>query len=143
MLKSFDISYNSNIKIQTFLFEWKHFIRAPFKILALVLFIVAGIYGLHNGSELYIQQQTAIESKVLGDGKFGLLRLAGNWESHEDDEHADDVLNGERQGQHSDVDPLDGVDLVAEAHVQVHAVEVAEQFAAGAQSHPDDGPLVL
>lgn len=34
-------------------YEWIHFIRSPFKIVALVLFILASVYGLHNGSDLF------------------------------------------------------------------------------------------
>lgn len=44
-----------------FLYEWKHFVRSPFKIVAIVLFIVASIYGLHNGADLYDKQTKEIE----------------------------------------------------------------------------------
>lgn len=44
-----------------FLYEWKHFVRSPFKLVALVLFIVAGGYALHNGASLYKQQVAEIE----------------------------------------------------------------------------------
>ena len=47
--------------ISIFLFEAKHFVRNPFKIVALVLFIIAGIYGLHSGASLYKAQQLQIE----------------------------------------------------------------------------------
>lgn len=47
--------------LDTFLFEGKHFIRSPFKIVALLLFVLAGIYGLHNGASLYNSQQAEIE----------------------------------------------------------------------------------
>ncbi|MGK0329215.1 MAG: ABC-2 type transport system permease protein [Paraglaciecola sp.] len=43
------------------LYEWKHFVRNPFKIVALLLFIVASIYGLQNGAELYEKQNAEIE----------------------------------------------------------------------------------
>ncbi|MDN3205354.1 DUF3526 domain-containing protein [Algoriphagus sediminis] len=46
-----------------FLYEWKHFFRNPFKILAVFLFIVAGVYGLNNGYSLY-QNQTAEIEKI-------------------------------------------------------------------------------
>ena len=39
--------------LNVFLYEWKHFSRNPFKIVALVLFVVAALYGLHNGATLY------------------------------------------------------------------------------------------
>jgi ABC-2 type transport system permease protein len=47
--------------VKVFLFEWKHFIRSPFKIVALVLFMVASIYGLHIGADLYSEQSGEIE----------------------------------------------------------------------------------
>lgn len=47
--------------INTFLYEWKHFIRNPFKIVAIVLFVIAGIYGLHNGANLFEKQMSEIE----------------------------------------------------------------------------------
>ncbi len=47
--------------LSIFLYEWKHFFRNPFKMIAVVLFVVAGIYGLHNGSMLYQSQMAQIE----------------------------------------------------------------------------------
>ena len=47
--------------LNIFLYEWKHFIRNPFKIVALLLFVLASIYGLHNGADLYEKQTTEIE----------------------------------------------------------------------------------
>ncbi|MEM1219759.1 MAG: hypothetical protein AAGH79_12650, partial [Bacteroidota bacterium] len=47
--------------LNVFLWEWKHFIRSPFKILAVLLFVVASLYGLHNGAHLYHKQQAEIE----------------------------------------------------------------------------------
>ena len=44
-----------------FLYEWKHFVRNPFKTFALLLFIVASIYGLLNGAALYEKQNIEIE----------------------------------------------------------------------------------
>ena len=44
-----------------FLFEWKHFSRSPFKMLALLLFVIASVYGLHNGKQLYQKQKQEIE----------------------------------------------------------------------------------
>jgi ABC-2 type transport system permease protein len=43
-----------------FLYEWKHFVRNPFKIVAVLLFIIAGVYGLHNGYSLYQNHITEI-----------------------------------------------------------------------------------
>jgi len=42
------------------LFEWKHFIKSPFKIIGVVLFIISGVYGLHNGANLYTKQNSEI-----------------------------------------------------------------------------------
>ncbi|BAO77040.1 hypothetical protein [Winogradskyella sp. PG-2] len=47
--------------LSIFLYEWKHFLRSPFKIVALLLFVLASIYGLHNGSDLYEKQNDEIE----------------------------------------------------------------------------------
>ena len=43
-----------------FFYEWKHFTRSPFKVVALLLFIAAAIYGLHNGALLYKKQMREI-----------------------------------------------------------------------------------
>ncbi|WP_334114124.1 hypothetical protein, partial [Paucihalobacter sp.] len=45
-----------------FMFELKHFWRSKFKVVALLLFMVAGVYGLHNGAALYQKQSSEIES---------------------------------------------------------------------------------
>lgn len=47
--------------IAIFLYEWKHFIHTPFKLVALLLFVVAGVYGLHNGAALFKKQTDEIE----------------------------------------------------------------------------------
>jgi len=47
--------------LNIFMYEWKHFIRNPFKIVAVLLFVIAGIYGLHNGQDLYQNQMAEIE----------------------------------------------------------------------------------
>ncbi|WP_225035508.1 hypothetical protein [Winogradskyella sp. SM1960] len=44
-----------------FLYEWKHFVGSPFKIVAVLLFIIASIYGLQNGADLYEKQNSEIE----------------------------------------------------------------------------------
>lgn len=46
--------------LSIFLYEWKHFTRNPFKIIAVILFALAGIYGLHNGQHLYDNQMEEI-----------------------------------------------------------------------------------
>jgi ABC-2 type transport system permease protein len=47
--------------LNIFLYEWKHFVRNPFKLVAILLFVIAGIYGLQNGSVLYHEQSAEIE----------------------------------------------------------------------------------
>jgi ABC-2 type transport system permease protein len=47
--------------LSIFLYEWKHFVRSPFKIVAVLLFIIASIYGLQNGAALYNKQNEEIE----------------------------------------------------------------------------------
>ncbi len=47
--------------ISVFVYEWKHFIRTPFKVIALLLFVIAGVYGLHNGAALYNEKVSEIE----------------------------------------------------------------------------------
>ncbi len=48
--------------LKIFLYEWKHFFRSPFKIVALLLFIVASLYGMQNGATLYKKQHSEIEN---------------------------------------------------------------------------------
>lgn len=47
--------------LHIFLFEWKHFVRSRFKVIACILFVLAGVYGLHSGSELYHERLSEIE----------------------------------------------------------------------------------
>lgn len=44
-----------------FLYEWKHFTRSPFKMIAVLLFVIASVYGLHNGAALYREQTSEIK----------------------------------------------------------------------------------
>ncbi|MEL6864071.1 MAG: hypothetical protein AAFP19_06620 [Bacteroidota bacterium] len=46
--------------LSLFFYEWKHFVRSPFKVVALLLFVLAGLYGLHNGANLYHEQMAQI-----------------------------------------------------------------------------------
>ena len=48
-----------------FVYEWKHFIRNPFKIVALFLFVAAAAYALHNGASLF-QEQVAEIDRISG-----------------------------------------------------------------------------
>ncbi|MEH0157388.1 hypothetical protein V6R21_24965 [Limibacter armeniacum] len=47
--------------LHIFFYEWKHFTRSPFKIVALLLFIVTSGYGLHNGANLFRDRLAEIE----------------------------------------------------------------------------------
>ena len=53
--------------INIFLLEWKHFIRSPYKVIAISLFILASVYGIHNSVSLYqtqINEIAKIEKRV-------------------------------------------------------------------------------
>lgn len=39
--------------VNIFLLEWKHFVRSPYKVIAILFFILASVYGIHNGFILY------------------------------------------------------------------------------------------
>ncbi len=43
-------------------YEWMHFIRTPFKVVALSLYALAAIYALQNGATLYQEQISKIEA---------------------------------------------------------------------------------
>lgn len=47
--------------LNVLLFESKHFIRSPFKIMAVLLFAVAGVYGLHKGASLFHKQEAEVD----------------------------------------------------------------------------------
>lgn len=48
-------------RIAIFLYEWKHLIRNPFKIVAILLFVMAGVWALNNGAALHHEQTLEIE----------------------------------------------------------------------------------
>ncbi len=48
-------------ELNIFVYEWKHFSRNPFKVVALLLFVLASVYGLHNGANLYNEQTSEID----------------------------------------------------------------------------------
>ena len=53
--------------VNIFLLEWKHFIRSPYKVIAIFLFILASVYGIHNSLYLYqtqINEIAKIEERV-------------------------------------------------------------------------------
>lgn len=47
--------------LSLFFLEWTHFVRSPFKVVAVVLFLLAGAYGLHNGASLYHEQVAELD----------------------------------------------------------------------------------
>jgi len=53
--------------ITTLQFEARHFVKSPFKIISLMLFIGAAIYGLQNGYVLYQKQHEEIQKIQLKD----------------------------------------------------------------------------
>jgi ABC-2 type transport system permease protein len=48
--------------VDIFLFEFKHFSRNKFKVLAFILFLLAGIYAIYNGISLQQKQQLEIKN---------------------------------------------------------------------------------
>ena len=73
----------TNSIFSVFVYEWKHFVRTPFKVVALLLFVIAAFYGLHNGAGLYHEQQSEIENlqkKAAGEQEE-LLTYFANGES--------------------------------------------------------------
>jgi len=63
--------------ITILLFEFRHFIRSPFKITAFVLFIAAAVYGLQKGYELFLEQHTEIAA--LNDQKTENIQQVLTW----------------------------------------------------------------
>ena len=63
--------------LDIFLYEWKHFIRNPFKIVAVLLFVISAVYGLHNGASLYQQQTTEIKKiqEQVNEDKSKYLKM--------------------------------------------------------------------
>jgi len=47
--------------LDVFLYEWQHFKHSPFKIIAIVLFMLASSYGLFNGARLYQKQKAEVD----------------------------------------------------------------------------------
>ena len=66
-----------------FIYEWKHFVRTPFKMIALALFVAAGVYGLHNGADLFHEKMTEIEKlqKKAADEQEEMLGYYANGET--------------------------------------------------------------
>jgi ABC-2 type transport system permease protein len=58
-----------------FLYEWKHFTRSPFKIIALLLYLLAGLYALHKGAVLYNKHHAAIKEIEIKAAKERQVNL--------------------------------------------------------------------
>lgn len=80
--------------------------------------------------------EAAADRKVEGAG------VARHWERHQDYDHADQVLDREAKRQPIDAQSLQRIDLMSEAQVQVHLMEVSEEFAEGPDDDPVDDPGV-
>ena len=87
--------------------------------------------------------KAAIKSQILSDSELGRVAVTSDLESDENDDHADYVLDREADCQAGDAEPFDGVDFVAEAHVEVDPVEVANELASAPHNDPNDNPIVL
>ena len=68
--------------LNIFLYEFKHFVRSPFKIVALLLFIIASVYGLHNGADLYEKQNAEIE-RIYKEAKTQKETILSYFENNE------------------------------------------------------------
>ncbi len=65
-----------------FLYEWKHFVRNPFKIVAVVLLAFVGFYGMSNGLSLY-ERQTAEINKIETKVEKGQAEMLSYYERGE------------------------------------------------------------
>ena len=79
--------------INIFLLEWKHFIRSPFKVIAIFLFILASVYGIHNSVFLYqtqINEIAKIEKRV-GEERQEFIKkhLAGDLSTNQNNNSRD------------------------------------------------------
>ena len=76
-----------------FLLEWKHFIRSPYKVIAIFLFILASVYGIHNSVFLYqtqINEIAKIEKRVSEERQeFIKKHLAGDLSTNQNSNSRD------------------------------------------------------
>ena len=76
-----------------FLLEWKHFIRSPYKVIAIFLFILASVYGIHNSVFLYqtqINEIAKIEKRVIEERQeFIKKHLAGDLSTNQNNNSRD------------------------------------------------------
>jgi len=66
----------------------------------------------------------------------------GDRECHQDDDDADNVLDGQGEAESVYAKGFKREYFVTEAQVKVHAVKMAEQFADGADKDPVNNPIV-
>ena len=76
-----------------FLLEWKHFIRSPYKVIAILLFILASVYGIHNSVSLYqtqINEIAKIEERLSEERQeFIKKHLAGDLSTNQNNNSRD------------------------------------------------------
>ena len=76
-----------------FLLEWKHFIRSPYKVIAIFLFILASVYGIHNSVSLYqtqINEIAKIEERLSEERQeFIKKHLAGDLSTNQNNNSRD------------------------------------------------------
>ena len=79
--------------INIFLLEWKHFIRSPYKVIAILLFILASVYGIHNSVSLYqtqINEIAKIEERLSKERQeFIKKHLAGDLSTNQNNNSRD------------------------------------------------------
>ena len=79
--------------INIFLLEWKHFIRSPYKVIAILLFILASVYGIHNSVSLYqtqINEIAKIEERLSEERQeFIKKHLAGDLSTNQNNNSRD------------------------------------------------------
>ena len=79
--------------INIFLLEWKHFIRSPYKVIAILLFILASVYGIHNSVSLYqtqINEIAKIEERLSEERQeFIKKHLAGELSTNQNNNSRD------------------------------------------------------
>lgn len=90
----------------------------------------------HQVAQAEVDCQPREDSDVHGGG------LTRNWERHHDNDNANDVLDGQGEAKSINAQRLQREHFVTEAQVEVHAMEVAEEFADGADNDPVDDPIV-
>lgn len=63
-------------------YEWIHFIRSPFKIAAVALFVLASLYGLHNASSLYHTQASEIK-QIQSKAETSKAEVIAYYDNHQ------------------------------------------------------------